>query len=184
VGRTPGTRRSEANDRTGNQNGRYNLFTLEGMWVGQEAGTGQLLELDDMIAKRGPRWIGRISCPSGASCLSTGQGHRLPLETNITMTAYVKTSLIRRRSSYLRRDEATRTKMACDCQKLHKDGQIGRLAAQADDDVCQHWGKRWSRPRRFFDEKLNHVILRKPAGRAVLRDLLPYAPEDMLNTRT
>jgi len=30
---------------------RYDLFTISNMWVGAEAGTGQLLALDELIGK-------------------------------------------------------------------------------------------------------------------------------------
>lgn len=167
--------------------GRYDLFTLEGMWVGQEAGTGQLLELDDLIAKAGAALDWEDFVPRRRQLfMYQGKVIGLPLETNITMAAYVKDifdqagiKLPAKGAGYTHEEWLSIVK------RLHKDGQIGTAWPLKPMMTCvQHWGNALvSAGGRFFDENLNPTFNSKESLRVAqfFADLLLNAPKDMLN---
>jgi ABC-type glycerol-3-phosphate transport system substrate-binding protein len=69
--------------------GSYDIFSISNNWVGAEAGTGQLLALDDLIAKAGPEldWQDFIS-KQRQMFVYTGKTYGIPLSSNIKMCAY------------------------------------------------------------------------------------------------
>lgn len=167
--------------------GRYDLFTIEGMWVGQEAGTGQLLELDDLVAKAGTALDWQDFVPKRRELfVYKGKVIGLPLETNITMAAYRKDvfeqegiKLPAKGSGYTHEEWLSIVK------RLHKGGQIGTAwPLKPMMTAVQHWGNALvSAGGRFFDEKLNPTFNSKESLRVAefFRELLAYAPKDMLS---
>ena len=71
--------------------GRYDLFTLSNMWVGAEAGTGQLLALDELIAKADAKldWPDILPKQRGMFTFK-GKPYGVPLSSNIYLTTYNK----------------------------------------------------------------------------------------------
>jgi ABC-type glycerol-3-phosphate transport system substrate-binding protein len=107
--------------------GRYDLFTIEGMWVGQEAGTGQLLELDEMIGKAGGALDWEDFVPKRRQLfVYKGKVIGLPLETNITMAAYRKDVFEQAGIKPPAKGTGyTHEEWLGIMKRLHKDGQVG-----------------------------------------------------------
>lgn len=166
--------------------GRYDLFTVEGMWVGQEAGTGQLLELDEQIAKAGAALDWEDFVPKRRGLFTyKGKVIGLPLETNITMACYRKDVFEQEGIKLPPKGSAyTHDEWLAIMKRLHKGDQIGTAwPLKPMMTAVQHWGNALaSAGGRFFDEKLTPTFNSKE-GLAVaefFRELLGYAPKDML----
>jgi ABC-type glycerol-3-phosphate transport system substrate-binding protein len=68
---------------------RYDFFTTSNMWLGAEAGTGQLLMLDDLIAKAGAALDWQDFMPKQRQMFTyKGKSYGIPLSSNIMMCAY------------------------------------------------------------------------------------------------
>ena len=166
--------------------GRYDLFTVEGMWVGQEAGTGQLLELDEMIGKAGAALDWEDFVPKRRQLfVYKGKVIGLPLETNITMAAYRKDVFEQAGIKPPAKGTGyTYEEWLGIMKRLHKDGQIGTAwPLKPMMTAVQHWGNALvSAGGRFFDEKLTPVFNSKESLQVAefFRELLNYAPKDML----
>ena len=70
---------------------RYDIFTISNKFVGAEAGTGQLLALDDLIAKAGAALDWQDFIPKQRQMFAyKGKPYGIPLSSNILMCAYRK----------------------------------------------------------------------------------------------
>src|SRR3990172_10969640 len=165
---------------------RYDFFTVSNMWLGAEAGTGQLLALDDPIAKAGSAFDWQDFMPKQRQMFAfRGKAYGIPLSSNIMMTAYRKDVFDQEGikvpplgTSY------THDQWLGIVKRLAKGKQKGTTflvnpmaaATQVWSNVLMSAGGR------FFDEKLNPTFNSKQgllAGEYV-RELMNYAPEDML----
>jgi len=73
------------------KSGRYDLFNLNNRWVPPQAGTGELLPLDDLLAKAGADLDWQDFMPKQKQMFSyKGQAYGIPLSCNTTMCAYRK----------------------------------------------------------------------------------------------
>jgi ABC-type glycerol-3-phosphate transport system substrate-binding protein len=68
---------------------RYDIFNISNKFVGAEAGTGQLLPLDDLIAKAGAALDWQDFMPKQKQMFTyKGKSYAVPLSSNIMMCAY------------------------------------------------------------------------------------------------
>ena len=166
---------------------RYDFFTVSNMWLGAEAGTGQLLALDDPIAKAGSAFDWQDFMPKQRQMFSfRGRPYGIPLSSNVMMTAYRKDVFDQEGikvpplgTSY------THDEWLGIVKRLNKGKQqrgttflVNPLMA-----ATQVWSNvLMSAGGRYFDEKMNPVFNSKEGLLAAeyLRELMNYAPEDML----
>ena len=166
---------------------RYDFFTVSNMWLGAEAGTGQLLALDDSIAKAGAALDWQDFMRKQRQMFSfKGRSYGIPLSSNIMMTAYRKDVFEQEGvkvpplgTSY------THDEWLGIVKRLNKGKQqrgttflVNPLAA-----AMQVWSNVLvSAGGRYFDEKLNPVFNSKEGLLAAeyVRALMNHGPEDML----
>lgn len=165
---------------------RYDLYVTSNMWLGAEAGTGQLQELDGFISQAGADLDWNDFMPNQRQMYTyKGKVYGIPISCNMVMTAYradvfeqegIKVPPL---GTSFSMDEWTAT-----VKGLTKNGQFGTVFVTMPMTVCV---QRWSNPMmsmggRFFDEKLNPVFNSKEgvAAAEYMRELMNYAPQDML----
>ncbi len=165
---------------------RYDFFTPSNMWVGAEAGTGGLLPLDDLIAKAGTALDWQDFMPKQRQMFSfKGKAYGIPLSSNVMLTAYRKDVFDQEGikvpplgTSY------THDEWLSIVKRLTKGRQKGTaFLVQPMASLTQGWSNPlMSAGGRFFDEKLTPVFNSREGLVAAeyLRELMNYAPEDML----
>ena len=165
---------------------RYDIFTIGNKFVGPEAGTGQLLQLDDLIAKAGAALDWQDFIPKQKQMFTyKGKAIGIPLSSNILMCAYRKDIFDQEGikvpplgTSFTQSDWMNIVK------RLTKNGQKGTsINTQAMQVPSENWSNvMLSAGGRWFDEKLNPTLNSKEGLLAAewLRDLLKYAPKDVL----
>jgi ABC-type glycerol-3-phosphate transport system substrate-binding protein len=165
---------------------RYDIFTISNKFVGAEAGTGQLLALDDLIAKAGAALDWQDFMPKQRQMFAyKGKTYGVPLSSNIMMCAY-------RRDVFEQEGikvpalgtSFTHSEWLSIVKRLTKNGQKGTsFNTQAMQVPSENWSNvMLSAGGRWFDEKLNPTLNSKEGLVAAewLRELLTYAPKDVL----
>ena len=165
---------------------RYDVFNFSNKFVGAEAGTGQLLPLDDLIAKAGAPldWQDFIA-KQRQMFTYKGKTYGIPLSSNIMMCAYRKDVFDREGIKVPPLGMSfTHTEWTNIVKRLTKDGQKGTsFNTQAMQVPSENWSNvMLSAGGRWFDEKLNPTLNSKEGLLAVewMRELLNYAPADVL----
>ncbi len=165
---------------------RYDFFTTSNMWLGAEAGTGQLLPLDDPIAKAGAGLDWQDFMPKQRQMFSfKGKAYGIPLSSNIMMTAYRKDVFDQEGikvpplgTSY------THDEWLAIVKRLTKGKQKGTtFLIQPMAVSTQVWSNvLMSAGGRFFDEKLTPVFNSREGLLAAeyVRELMNFGPGDML----
>lgn len=166
---------------------RYDFFTVSNMWLGAEAGTGQLLALDDPIAKAGSAFDWQDFMPKQRQMFSfRGKPYGIPLSSNVMMTAYRKDVFDQEGikvpplgTSY------THDEWLGIVKRLTKGKQQRGTTFLVHPMMAstQVWSNvLMSAGGQYFDEKMNPVFNSKQGLLAAeyLRELMNYAPEDML----
>ena len=165
---------------------RYDFFTVSNMWLGAEAGTGQLLALDDPIAKAGSAFDWQDFMPKQRQMFAfRGKAYGIPLSSNIMMTAYRKDVFDQEGikvpplgTSYTHDQWLGIVKRLAKGKQKSTTFLVNPMAA-----ATQVWSNvLMSAGGRFFDEKLNPTFNSKQGLLAAeyVRELMNYAPEDML----
>jgi multiple sugar transport system substrate-binding protein len=168
------------------KSGRYDIFSISNKFVGAEAGTGELLAIDDMIAKAGAALDWQDFIPEQRKMFTyKGKQYGVPLSSNIMMCAYRNDIFEKEKikvpplgTSFNHTDWLNIVK------RLTKDGQKGTsFNTQAMQVPSENWSNvMLSAGGRWFDEKLNPTLNSKPGLEAAewMRELLSYAPKDVL----
>jgi len=165
---------------------RYDIFTPSNMWVGAEAGTGQLLPLDDLIARAGAALDWQDFMPKQRQMFAfRGKAYGIPLSSNIMMTAYRRDIFDQEGikvpplgTSYTHDEWLAIVKRLAKGKQKGTTFLVNPMAA-----ATQVWSNMLvSAGGRFFDEKLTPVFNSKEGLLAAeyVRELMKYAPEDML----
>ncbi|HSB72952.1 MAG TPA: sugar ABC transporter substrate-binding protein [Candidatus Methylomirabilis sp.] len=166
---------------------RYDIFNLSNKFVGAEAGTGQLLPLDDFVAKGGAALDWQDFMPKQRQMFTyKGKAYGIPLSSNIMMCAYRKDLFDQEGIKVPALGTSfTYTDWTNIVKRLTKNGQKGTsFNTQAMQVPSENWGNvMLSAGGRWFDEKLNPTLNSKEGVLAAdwLRELLvKYAPKDVL----
>jgi multiple sugar transport system substrate-binding protein len=165
---------------------RYDIFSISNKFVGPEAGTGQLLLLDDMIAKAGAALDWQDFMPKQRQMfIYKGKTIGVPLSSNILMCAYRKDIFDQEGIKVPPLGTSfTQGEWVNIVKRLTKNGQKGTsFNTQAMQVPSESWSNvMLSAGGRWFDEKLNPTLNSKEGLLAAewLRDLLNYAPKDVL----
>lgn len=167
--------------------GRYDIFTISNKFVGAEAGTGELLVLDDLIAKAGAALDWQDFMPKQRQMFTyKGKGYGVPLSSNIMMCAYRKDVFDRAGIKVPPLGTSfTHGEWTNIVKRLTTDGQKGTsFNTQAMQVPSENWSNvMLSAGGRWFDEKLNPTLNSKEGLEAAewMRELLvKYAPKDVL----
>jgi ABC-type glycerol-3-phosphate transport system substrate-binding protein len=165
---------------------RYDIFNISNKFVGAEAGTGQLLPLDDLIAKAGAALDWQDFMPKQKQMFTyKGKSYAVPLSSNIMMCAY-------RRDVFEQEGikvpalgtSFTHTEWTNIVKRLTKNGQKGTsFNTQAMQVPSENWSNvMLSAGGRWFDEKLTPMLNSKEGVLTAewLRELMNYAPKDIL----
>lgn len=165
---------------------RYDLFTISNMWVGAEAGTGQLLALDELIGKADRRldWPDILPKQRGMFTFK-GKPYGVPLSSNIYLTTYnqevfdqegIKVPPL---GTSFTHDEWLRI-----VKRLTKGKQKGTaFSINPMAAATQVWScVMMSAGGRFFDEKMTPVLNAKEGLLAAeyMKELMASAPPDIL----
>jgi ABC-type glycerol-3-phosphate transport system substrate-binding protein len=166
--------------------GRYDIFNINNRWVAPQAGTGELLALDDLVAKAGAALDWQDFMPKQKQMFAyKGKMYAIPLSCNVTMCAY-------RRDVFEQEGikvpplgtSFTHTEWTNIVKRLTKDGQRGTsFNTQPMQVPSEHWSSvMLSAGGRWFDEKLTPTFNSKEGLLAAewMRELMNYAPKDML----
>ena len=165
---------------------RYDLFTLSNMWVGAEAGTGQLLALDEFIATAGAKldWPDILPKQRGMFTFK-GKPYAIPLSSNIYLTTYNKEVFdqegitVPPLGTSFTHEEWLRV-----VKRLTKGTQKGTaFSINPMAAATQVWScVMVSAGGRFFDEKMTPVLNAKEGLLAAeyMKELMASAPPDIL----
>jgi ABC-type glycerol-3-phosphate transport system substrate-binding protein len=165
---------------------RYDIFNFSNKFVGAEAGTGQLLPLDDLIAKAGAALDWQDFMPKQRQMFAyKGRTYGVPLSSNIMMCAYRKDVFDQEGIKVPPLGTSfTHSEWTNIVKRLTKDGQKGTsFNTQAMQVPSENWSNvMLSAGGRWFDERLNPTLNSKEGLLAAewLRELLSYAPKDVL----
>jgi multiple sugar transport system substrate-binding protein len=165
---------------------RYDLFTISNMWVGAEAGTGQLLALDELIGKADAKldWPDILPKQRGMFTFK-GKPYGIPLSSNIYLMTYNKEVFdhegikVPPPGASFAHDEWLRI-----VKRLTKGKQKGTaFSINPMAAATQVWScVMMSAGGRFFDEKLTPVLNSKEGLLAAeyMKELMSAAPPDIL----
>ena len=165
---------------------RYDLFTISNMWVGAEAGTGQLLALDELIGKADAKldWLDILPKQRGMFTFK-GKPYGIPLSSNIYLTTYSKDVFDQEGikvpplgTSFTHDEWLGIVKRLTKGKQKGTAFSINPMAA-----ATQVWScVMMSAGGRFFDEKLTPVLNAKEGLLAAeyMKDLMASAPPDIL----
>ena len=168
------------------KSGRYDIFNINNRWVAPQAGTGELLALDDLVAKAGAALDWQDFMPKQRQMFSyKGKTYAIPLSCNTTMCAY--------RRDVFEQEGITVPPLGTSfaqnewmgiVKRLTKNGQKGTsFNTQPMQVPSEHWSSvMLSAGGRWFDEKLNPTFNSKEGLLAAewMRSLMDCAPKDML----
>ena len=168
------------------KSGRYDIFNLSNKFVGPEAGTGELLTIDDLVAKAGSALDWQDFMPKQRQMFTyKGKSIGIPLSSNIMMCGYRKDLFDQEGIKVPPLGTSfTHTDWTNIVKRLTKGEQKGTsFNTQAMQVPSENWGNvMLSAGGRWFDEKLNPTLNSKEGLLAAewLLDLLKYAPKDVL----
>jgi len=166
--------------------GRYDVFNLNNRWVAPEAGTGELLALDDLIARAGVSLDWQDFMPKQKQMFSyKGKTYAIPLSCNVTMCAYRKDVFDQEGIKVPPLGTSfTHSEWMNIVKRLTKNDQKGTsFNTQPMQVPSEHWSSvMLSAGGRWFDEKLTPTFNSKEGLLAAewMRSLMDYAPKDML----
>ena len=166
--------------------GRYDLFNMSNKFVGAEAGTGELLPLDDLIAKSGANLDWQDFMPKQKQMfVYKGKTYAIPLSSNILLCAYRKDVFDQEGIKVPPLGTSFRhSEWMGIVKRLTKDGRKGTSwPTQAMQVPSEQWSNvMLSAGGRWFDENLNPRLNSKEGLMALewMRELMNYAPKDML----
>ncbi len=168
------------------KSGRYDLFTISNMWVGAEAGTGELLPLDELIGKADARLDWPDVIPKQRQMFTfRGRPYGIPLSSNIYLTTYNQEVFEREGIKVPPLGTSfTHDEWLGIVKRLTKGTQKGTaFSINPMAAACQVWScVMVSAGGRFFDEKMSPVLNAKEGLLAAeyMRELMNCAPADIL----
>lgn len=168
------------------KSGRYDIFNISNKFVGAEAGTGELLPLDDMLSKAGAEldWQDFMS-KQRQMFTYKGKTYAIPLSSNILLCAYRKDVFDQEGIKVPPLGTSfTHSEWMGVVKRLTKDGRKGTAwPTQAMQVPSEQWSNvMLSAGGRWFDENLNPRLNSKEGLMALewMRELMNYAPKDLL----
>ncbi|HSB72951.1 MAG TPA: extracellular solute-binding protein [Candidatus Methylomirabilis sp.] len=168
------------------KSGRYDLFNINNRWVAPQAGTGQLLALDDLLAKAGAELDWQDFMPKQKQMFSyKGKTYAIPLSCNTTLCAY-RRDVFEQEGITLPPPGASfpSSEWMSIVKRLTRDGRKGTsFNTQPMQVPSEHWSSvLLSAGGRWFDEKLTPTFNSKEGLLAAewMRELMQYAPKDIL----
>ncbi len=168
------------------KSGRYDLFTISNMWVGAEAGTGELLALDELIGKADASVDWADIIPKQRQMFTfKGKPFGVPLSSNIYLTTMNRDVFEREGITVPPLGTSfTHDEWLAIVKRLTKGSQKGTaFSINPMAAACQVWScVMISAGGRFFDEKMFPVLNAKEGLLAAefMRELMNYAPGDIL----
>jgi ABC-type glycerol-3-phosphate transport system substrate-binding protein len=166
--------------------GRYDIFNISNKFVGAEAGTGELLPLDDMLSKTGADLDWQDFMPKQRQMFTyKGRTYAIPLSSNILLCAYRKDVFDQEGIKAPPLGTSfTHSEWMGIVKRLTKDGRKGTAwPTQAMQVPSEQWSNvMLSAGGRWFDENLNPRLNSKEGLMALewMRELMNYAPKDLL----
>ena len=168
------------------KSGRYDLFNLNNRWLPPEAGTGELLALDDMLAKSGSDLDWGDFMPKQKQMFSyKGKAYAIPVSCNTTMCAYRKDVFEQEGIKVPPLGTSfTHAEWMSIVKRLTKGNFKGTsFNTQPMQVPSEHWSSVLvSAGGTWFDEKLTPTFNSKVGLQSAewMRELMNYAPKDIL----